>query len=72
MITDRFILKVPVDNMTGLSNVTRWCMEKRGEFPQRRQISPTRIAYLQSEVLAWMESGSTSNIKSENDQGGAA
>jgi prophage regulatory protein len=71
MSSDRIISIAKVDEMTGLSNVTRWRMEKRGEFPQRRQISPNRIAYLESEVLAWMESRPTSNIKSENDQGGA-
>ena len=54
-MTDKFLSKVIVDEMTGLSNVTRWRMEKRGEFPSRRQISPNRVAYLESEVLAWME-----------------
>lgn len=46
--------------MTGLSNVTRWRMEKRGDFPKRRQISPNRVAYLESEVIAWMDSRPTS------------
>jgi predicted DNA-binding transcriptional regulator AlpA len=33
-------------------------MEKRGEFPQRRQISANRVAYLESEVIGWMKSRS--------------
>lgn len=55
-MTNKFLSKATVDEMSGLSNVTRWRMEKRGEFPKRRQISPNRVAYLESEVLEWMES----------------
>lgn len=71
-MTDKFLSKSEVDEMTGLSNVTRWRMEKRGEFPQRRQISPNRIAYLESEILAWMESRPTSCIGLVSDKGEAA
>ena len=59
---DKFLAKATVDEMSGLSNVTRWRMEKRGEFPHRRQISPNRVAYLESEVLAWMDSRPQSEI----------
>ena len=54
-MTDKFLSKAVVDEITGLSNVTRWRMESRGEFPMRRQISPNRVAYLESEVLTWMD-----------------
>jgi prophage regulatory protein len=66
MTANRFLSKATVDDMTGLSNVTRWRMEKRGEFPKRRQISPNRVAYLESEVLNWMDSRPTSDISSPN------
>ena len=59
---DRFIPKPEVNAMTGLSDVTRWRMEKRGEFPKRRQISPNRVAYLQSDVILWMETRPESDI----------
>lgn len=39
-----------------LSDVTIWRMEKTGLFPKRRQLSPGRVAWLASEVDAWMES----------------
>jgi len=65
-MTCRFLSKATVDEMTGLSNVTRWRMEKRGEFPQRRQISPNRVAYLESEVLNWMETRPVSGIETPN------
>ena len=45
--------------MTGLSHVTWWRMEKRGEAPKRRQISPNRVAWLESEILDWMQSRPT-------------
>ena len=67
-MTNRFLSKATVDEMTGLSNVTRWRMEKRGEFPKRHQISPNRVAYLESEVIDWMESRPASS----NEQGESA
>lgn len=59
---DKFLSKPEVLDMAGLSNVTQWRMEKRGEFPRRRQISPGRVAWLESEILAWMESRPVSEI----------
>ena len=41
-----------------LSEVTIWRMEKTGQFPARRQISPGRVAWLASEVDAWIASRS--------------
>ena len=64
MTANRLLSKATVDEMTGLSNVTRWRMEKRGEFPKRRQISPNRVAYLESEVIDWMDSRPTSGSES--------
>ena len=55
-MSDRFITKTQAANMCSLSAVTIWRMEKRGEFPQRRQISANRVAYLESEVTDWMKS----------------
>jgi len=39
-----------------LSDVTIWRLEKAGQFPKRRQLSPGRVAWLASEVDAWIES----------------
>jgi predicted DNA-binding transcriptional regulator AlpA len=54
-MTNKFLSIAIVDEMSGLSNVTRWRMENRGDFPKRRQISPNRVAYLESEILTWMD-----------------
>jgi prophage regulatory protein len=59
---DRFILEDECLELTTLTKVTRWRMEKRGEFPRRRKISPGRIGWLESEVRAWMESRPASDI----------
>ncbi len=62
-MTDRFITKQEVLTIAGLSHVTQWRMEKRGEFPQRRQISPGRVAWLESEILEWMNTRPVSEIQ---------
>ena len=61
---DRFCLEPEVREITGLNSVTRWRMEKRGEFPARRRISTNRVGWLQSELREWMESRPVSDIAS--------
>ena len=59
-MTDRFLREREVRSMTGLSRTTRWRLERVGQFPRRRQISPGAVGWLESEVLAWMNQGSDS------------
>ena len=40
---------------TGLSRASVYRHMKRGLFPQRRRIGPNRVAWLASEILAWIE-----------------
>jgi prophage regulatory protein len=40
--------------LTGLSHPTLWRMTKRKEFPQPKQLTPGRVAYLAEEVEAWL------------------
>lgn len=54
-MTDRFIGEAECHEVTSLSRVTRWRMERKGTFPRRRQISPNRIGWLASEIQAWVE-----------------
>ena len=53
---ERILDKRDVSEVTGVSTVTLWRMEKAGQFPRRRQITPGRVGWLQSEVLQWIES----------------
>lgn len=55
-MADRIVREPECAELTGLSRVTRWRMERAGQFPQRRQISPNSVGWLHSEVMAWLES----------------
>ncbi len=52
---DRFIREPECAQITGLSRVTRWRLERRGDFPKRRQISPNAMGWLESELMSWMK-----------------
>lgn len=51
---DRFIREPECKRITGLSRTTRWRLERAGQFPKRRQISPGLIAWLETEVQEWV------------------
>ena len=42
--------------VTGLSTATLWRLERRGEFPGRRRVSPRCVGWLSSEVEEWLRS----------------
>ena len=50
--------------VTGLSAVTVWRKEKKGEFPARRQLGPRRVGWLAREVEDWLEATPRSTITS--------
>ena len=56
MEQDRFIREPEVKRLTGLSRTTRWRLERKGEFPQRRQLSENAIGWLHGEVRVWIAS----------------
>lgn len=43
-----------VTALTGLCYSTIYNLEKKGKFPSRKQLSPGRVAWLQSEVESWL------------------
>ncbi len=45
-----------VVHMTGLSRVTIWRLEQRGEFPEKIALSPNRVGWLENEVSDWVTS----------------
>ena len=51
---DRFMREPEVRRITGLSRTTRWRLERARKFPRRRQISTNAVAWLASEIHAWM------------------
>jgi prophage regulatory protein len=40
---------------TGLSRPSIYRYMKRGQFPARRRVGPNRVAWVASEILAWIE-----------------
>ena len=52
---DRFIGEAEIKKITSLSRSTRWRLERSGDFPKKRKISPNRIAWLESDILEWIE-----------------
>ena len=43
-----------VVQLTGLSRVTIWRLEQRGEFPGKIALSPNRVGWLEDEVQDWI------------------
>ena len=54
-IADRFLREGEVRRITSLSRTTRWRLEREGKFPRRRQISRNGVAWLASEIAAWVQ-----------------
>ena len=52
---DRTLSFKRVRELTDLSRTTVWRMQKVGQFPLPIQISPGRVGWLESEVLAWRQ-----------------
>ena len=50
------MLRLPeVVAATGLSPTTIWRRERAGEFPKRRRLGPTLVAWRSDEVAKWIE-----------------
>lgn len=54
VMSERALRLTMVTEMTGLSRSTLWRLERDGDFPARRQLGPNRVAWLASEVEAWL------------------
>lgn len=50
----RYYSEKQLDKITSLSRVTRWRMRRAGTFPLPVSISTGRIAYLSSDIDAWI------------------
>jgi len=51
---DRVIREPECERRSGLSRSTRWRLERMGQFPRRRRISPGCSGWLASEIDAWL------------------
>jgi prophage regulatory protein len=53
---DKFLRAAAVTALTGLSRTSLWRSERVGDFHKRRQLGANSVAWLESEVLGWMQS----------------
>lgn len=51
---ERYLRWDDVTERVGLSRVTIWRLERRGEFPKRRQLGSASVGWLESEVEDWL------------------
>jgi prophage regulatory protein len=51
----RLLRLAQVCEVTGLSRMTIYRLEQRGEFPSRRRISANSVAWVDQDVLAWID-----------------
>lgn len=59
MMSQRFIRFLEVKKKVGLSRYTLWRLEREGKFPKRRQIARNSVAWIESEIDAWIASRAT-------------
>ena len=43
-----------VKQLTGLSRVTRWRLEKRGEFPKKVKLTERCVGWPEAEIMEWL------------------
>lgn len=54
---DRMIREKECRMLSGLSNTTRWELEKEGKFPKRVKLSVAAMGWRLSEVQEWVRGG---------------
>jgi len=45
-----------VHDLTGLSRPTIWRLEKDGLFPKRRRLTGNTVAWIEDEIMEWLDS----------------
>jgi prophage regulatory protein len=58
-----------VVSLTHLSETTIWRLEKRGDFPSRKRLSPGRIGWLTEEIQTWLLSRMNKFLTTKNEKG---
>lgn len=67
----KYLRSPEVQEISGLSPVTIWRLEKRGEFPRRRQIGPNAVGWRSDEIEAWVEGRPVADAESTETAGAA-
>ncbi len=56
MLDERIVLEAECRAITGLARTTRFELERKGKFPQRRLITGRKCGWLYTELVEWMRS----------------
>jgi len=51
----RFLRFKELRQRVGLSRTSIWRLERKGQFPRRRQLSDNTVAWLDDEIDEWMQ-----------------
>ncbi|MBZ5498894.1 MAG: AlpA family phage regulatory protein [Acidobacteriia bacterium] len=51
----RILREREVKHMTGLSRVTRWRLERRGEFPKKVKLTERCVGWPEAEIIEWLK-----------------
>ena len=54
-MSDEFLKFLDLQKIVTLSRTTVWRLERKGAFPSRRQVGPSSVRWLRSEVEEWLE-----------------
>ena len=52
----KILRKSEVSKLIGLSKVTIWRLERKGQFPKRIQLSTRSVGWVEEEIHSWIES----------------
>lgn len=55
-IEDRLIREQERLRLTSISRSQAWVLEQKGLFPKRRKLGNRSVAWVLSEIMAWIES----------------
>jgi predicted DNA-binding transcriptional regulator AlpA len=68
----RYIRFKELKTLVPLGRTTIWRMERDGQFPQSRRIGKNAKAWLEAEVLVWMQERAVDHGKGQAAKAGAA
>lgn len=62
--SDRIIREDECRRLTGICRTTRYLMERKGDFPARRQLGGRSVGWWLSEVNGWLSNQPKAQLKS--------
>ena len=45
-----------IHELTGMSRTTVWRLETAGKFPRRRRLTSNAVAWIEDEIMEWLDS----------------